>query len=85
MKTEGEQKENKMMESYNSSLKSKKLLSGETIHEIAEKSISDFTLIYTKTSALKLGQFALNRFVKVASDTQASLTYSDSKVIKKRL
>ncbi|MCZ4695249.1 glycosyltransferase family 2 protein [Ancylomarina euxinus] len=64
-------------------LSSKSLLSGQTIHEIGEKSISDFTLIYTKTSALKLGQFALNRFVKVATDTQASLTYSDSKVIKK--
>ncbi|MGZ2370608.1 glycosyltransferase family 2 protein [Ancylomarina sp. YFZ004] len=63
-------------------LSTKSLLSSETIHEIAEKSISDFTLIYTKTSALKLGQFALNRFAQIASDTQASLTYSDFKVIK---
>jgi len=63
-------------------LSTKSLLSGETIHEIAEKSISDFTLIYTKTSALKLGQFALNRFAQIASDTQSSLTYSDFKVIK---
>ena len=63
-------------------LSTKSLLSGETIHEIAEKSISDFTLIYTKRSALKLGQFALNRFAQIASDTQSSLTYSDFKVIK---
>ena len=63
-------------------LNSESLLSGEAIHEITAKSSTDFTLIYTKTSALKLGQFALNRFTKVASDTQASLTYSDSKIIK---
>ena len=63
-------------------LSTKSLFSGETIHKIAAKSTGNFSLIYTKTSALKLGQFALNRFVQVATDTQASLTYSDSKVIK---
>ena len=63
-------------------LNSDSLLSGEAIHEITTKSSTDFTLIYTKTSALKLGQFALNRLTQVASDTQASLTYSDSKIIK---
>ncbi len=64
------------------SLSSESLFNGETIHKIAEKSDSDFTLIYTKTSALKLSQFALNRFIQVANDTQASLTYSDFKIIK---
>jgi len=63
-------------------LSDQSLFSGETIHEIARKSASDFTLIYTKTSALKLGQFALTRFAQVASNTQASLTYSDFKEIK---
>ncbi|RXQ96202.1 glycosyltransferase [Ancylomarina salipaludis] len=63
-------------------LSTKSLFSGETIHEIAAKSTGDFTLIYTKTSALKLGQFALNRFVQIANDTQASLMYSDLKMIK---
>jgi len=63
-------------------LSTKSIFSGETIHKIAAKSTGNFSLIYTKTSALKLGQFALNRFVQVATDTQASLTYSDSKVIK---
>ena len=63
-------------------LNSESLFSGEAIHEIASKSSSDFTLIYTKTSALKLGPFALNRFTQVANDTQASFTYSDSKIVK---
>ena len=63
-------------------LNSDSLLSGEAIHEITTKSSTDFTLIYTKTSALKLGQFALNRLTQIASDTQASFTYSDSKIIK---
>ncbi len=63
-------------------LNSESLFSGDAIHEIASKSNTDFTLIYTKTSALKLGQFALNRFTQVATDTQASFTYSDSKIIK---
>ena len=62
-------------------LNSESLVDGKAIHEIAEKSKSDFTLIYTKTSALKLGQFGLNRFTQVANETQASLTYSNSKTI----
>ncbi len=63
-------------------LHSETLLSGETIHEIAEKSNSDFIFIYTKTSPLKLGQFALNRFTQIASDTNTSFTYSDFRTIK---
>jgi len=63
-------------------LKANSLNSGKVIQEIAEKSKTDFTLIYTKTSALHLGQFALKRFAQVAADTQSGLTYSDSKLIK---
>jgi len=63
-------------------LSSESLFTGKTIHEIAEKSNTDFTFIYTKTSPLKLGQFALKRLTQVATDTQAALTYSDFKTIK---
>lgn len=63
-------------------LKANSLNSGLAIQKIAEKSESDFTLIYTKTSALNLGQFALERFAQIATDTQSGLTYSDSKLMK---
>lgn len=64
------------------SLESESLFSGKAIHEIAQATDTDFTFIYIKTSPLKLGQFALNRFTQVASDTNASLTYSDFKTFK---
>ena len=53
------------------------LTSSDTINKIAQKSDTDFSLIYTKYTNLKLGQYALERFCKIASDTQAGMVYSD--------
>lgn len=48
-----------------------------TIRTIAAKSDSEFTLIYTKTSPLELGAYAMDRFVELSRDTGAGLVYSD--------
>jgi hypothetical protein len=58
------------------------LTTGETIRAIAVRSMTDFTLIYTRHSPLKLGQYALERFIGVASDTGAGLVYSNYMSIK---
>lgn len=63
-------------------LASESLTNGKTIHEIANLSTTVYTLIYTKQSALKLGQFALERFYKVAKDTDSGLVYSNYRAIK---
>ena len=49
-----------------------------TIQTIAEHSEeSDFVLLYTKNTPLKLGQRAIERLCAVACDTNAALLYSD--------
>lgn len=53
------------------------LQSSQTIQLIAEKSDAEYSLIYTKDSFLELGQFALERFIRIADDTQAGLVYAD--------
>ncbi len=53
------------------------LQSTATLRKIAEKSDVHYTLIYTKYTTLQLGQYALERFAKIANDTQAGLVYSD--------
>ncbi len=53
------------------------LQSTETVKKIAEKSDTDFSLIYQKSTILKLGYFALERFVKIAEETQAGIVYAD--------
>jgi hypothetical protein len=58
------------------------LQSAETIRKIADKSATAYSLIYTKDSTLELGQFALERFYRIAEDTQAGLVYSDYYEIK---
>jgi len=47
------------------------------IKKIAERSDSQFSLIYTKESTLVLGLFALERMVKLASDANAAMVYAD--------
>ncbi|WP_421920747.1 glycosyltransferase family 2 protein [Marinifilum sp.] len=63
-------------------LNSDPLANGKTIQLIAEKSDSEYVLLYTKTSALTLGQLALERFCQVASDTNSGLVYSNHCAIK---
>jgi len=58
------------------------LQSAETIQKIADKSDAAYSLIYTKDNTLELGQFAIERFYRIAEDTQAGLVYSDYYEIK---
>lgn len=58
------------------------LVSAKTVKQIAEISDTEFTLIYTRNAALKPGQLALERFARVAADTQAGMVYSNYLAIK---
>lgn len=53
------------------------LHSSETVKAIARKSKADYTLIYLKPSALRLGYFALERMVRIADDSGAGMVYAD--------
>jgi len=64
------------------SIKIDSLQSSETIRKIANKSDTTYSLIYPKDSTLELGQFALERFFRIAEDTQAGMVYSDYYEIK---
>ena len=55
--------------------------SAQSVKLIAEHSQAEFTLIYTKTTALTLGYFALQRMVKIAMDSSAGMLYSDYRQI----
>ena len=53
------------------------LRSTATIKKIAEKSNTDYTLIYTKPADLRMGMFALDRMLRIAKDSGAGLVYAD--------
>jgi hypothetical protein len=53
------------------------LQSSATVKKIAQESVCDYTLILTKDTEVELGQFAIERMISVADDTQAGLIYSD--------
>jgi hypothetical protein len=53
------------------------LQSTQGIKAIAGLSHTAYTLIYTKTLPLRLGAYALERLMQVASDTKAGMVYSD--------
>jgi len=58
------------------------LQSTAAIKKIASLSNTPYTLIYTKQLPLRLGYFALERFVQVADNTGAGLVYSDHYQVK---
>jgi hypothetical protein len=58
------------------------LQSTTAIKKIASLSNTPYTLIYTKQLPLRLGYFALERFVQVADNTGAGLVYSDHYQVK---
>lgn len=51
--------------------------STQTVQKIADKSDADYTLIYQKSTVLKLGYFALERMIKIAEDSSAGMVYAD--------
>ena len=54
-----------------------RLKSTDAVRDIAAAATAPFTMIYTKTTALRFGRFALERFLAVAEDTCAALVYAD--------
>jgi len=63
-------------------IETESVFSSETIQKIAQNSDALYSLIYTKDSPLEPGQFALERFYRIAEDTQAGMVYSDYYEIK---
>ncbi|MBR3102056.1 MAG: glycosyltransferase family 2 protein [Muribaculaceae bacterium] len=55
----------------------KNLTASETIQVIAGHASADYVMLYTKYDTLKFGPFAVERFVKLADDTQAGMLYAD--------
>jgi hypothetical protein len=58
-------------------LNSRNLNAGSTVQLIAGQSQTEYTLLYTRNSPLKLAQYALERFVRVAEDTGSGMIYSN--------
>ncbi len=58
------------------------LTHGATIKIMATKSQTEFTLLYTRQSPLRLSQYALDRFIRVAEDTGSGLVYSNYLAVK---
>ncbi len=54
------------------------LNSSDTMLKIAEAAKAPYTLLYTKYNNLVMGYFALDRFVRLAGDSKASMMYADS-------
>lgn len=53
------------------------LIQTQTLKQIASEVKADFVLLFLKQSAITLGQFALERMLKIATDTSAGMVYSD--------
>jgi hypothetical protein len=58
-------------------LKTDSIFKTETIKSIASLAKADFSLLITKETEIKLGYFALERFARIAEDTQAGMLYAD--------
>ena len=58
------------------------LTTGATIKTISIQSRTEFVLIYTRHSPLKLSQYALERFIRVADDTNSGMVYSNYYAVK---
>lgn len=57
------------------------LNSSATMKKIADAADADYILLYTKYNNLVMGYFALDRFVKLAQDSNAGMLYADSYTI----
>lgn len=55
----------------------KGLTASATIKAIAQRADADYVLLYTKYNTLKFSPYAVERFVKLADDTQSGMLYAD--------
>lgn len=58
-------------------IESHSFTSTSVLKSIAEKSNEDFTLFYTKSLPLKIGQHGIERMMRMALDSNAGMMYSD--------
>ncbi len=58
------------------------LTAGATIKTISANSQTEYTLIYTRHSSLRLSQYALERFIRIAEDTSSGMVYSNYLAVK---
>ena len=58
-------------------IKVKNLAASSTMKAIAEHADDDYVLYYNKYNTLKFAPFAVERFVKLADDSQAGMLYAD--------
>lgn len=58
-------------------IETKGLKSTNAIRQIAEKSNTDYTLIYTKTTTLQWVNYSIERMVNLAEDSNAAMVYAD--------
>jgi hypothetical protein len=63
-------------------LEADSISTGKAVLKMAELSETEYALIYNRTSALKMGQLAIERFLQVAADTQSGLVYSNYLAVK---
>ena len=54
-----------------------RLESSNTVESIAENADADLVMICTKTTPIRWGLYALERFLRTADDTAAVMVYSD--------
>lgn len=54
-----------------------KISSTRTLKQISQTAADGYILLCTKDLSFELGQFAIERFLQVAKDTQAAMVYSD--------
>lgn len=53
------------------------IVSTKTILDIEENTDTDYVMLYLKTTPVSFGDFALDRMLRVAVDTDAAMVYSD--------
>lgn len=58
------------------------LIETNSLKQITNDLSAEYLLLFTKAGTVGLGQFALERLLKVADDTQAGMVYSDYQVLK---
>lgn len=58
-------------------IKVKNLTATATMKAIAEKADADYVMLYSKYSTLKFAPYAVERFVKLAQDSQSGMLYAD--------
>ena len=58
------------------------LLSASAMRAVAESVVADYAMLFLKDVQVSLGQYAIQRMVRAAADTDAAMVYSDRRTVK---